>query len=234
MSASMSNPLENAVLLLLLNNDNIANLGDATGVRGSTTAGSVYVALHTADVAEGSAQNSNEATYTGYGRVAVARSASGWTVTGKTGVNAADVTFGQCTSGLPAPTVQVMSHWSVGFASSGASTVMWSGPIASDPHVFTATSADTLTVPGHALSVNDQVVAYPTQGSTLPTGLTEGTVYYVKTASGNDITLSATLGGSTLDLSAAGAGVILKASPLAVGNGITPKFDAGTINIVQD
>lgn len=43
---SASNAFESALLLLILNNTNIANLGDATGVRGSAAAGSVYVAPH--------------------------------------------------------------------------------------------------------------------------------------------------------------------------------------------
>jgi len=124
---SASNAFESALLLLLLNNTNIANLGDATGVRGSTVAGSVYVALHTADPGEAGDQTTSEATYTGYARVAVARSAAGWSITGTAPTQAANVgavTFGACTAGT-----NTITHFSIGFAASGASIILASGPL---------------------------------------------------------------------------------------------------------
>lgn len=124
---SASNTFEAAILNLLLNNTNIANLGDATGVRGSTTAGSTFVALHTADPGEAGDQTTSEATYTGYARVAVARSGSAWTVSGTaptTAANAAAVNFAACTAGS-----NTITHFSVGFATSGASTIIVSGAL---------------------------------------------------------------------------------------------------------
>lgn len=79
---SMSNASETALLNLLFNNTDWANVGDAAGLQNSATAGSFYVALHTGDPGEAGTQATNEATYTGYARVAVARSGAGWTVTG--------------------------------------------------------------------------------------------------------------------------------------------------------
>lgn len=67
-------------LNLLFNNTNAANIGDATGLRGSSTAGNLYISLHTSDPGATGDQTTNEATYTSYARVAVVRSASGWTV----------------------------------------------------------------------------------------------------------------------------------------------------------
>src|SRR5688572_20903714 len=96
---SKSNSLENSWLLLLLNNTNIANVGDATGLRGSSTAGSLYVSLHTSDPGEAGDQTTNEATYTSYARVAVARSAGGWTISGNAASNTAAITFPACTGG---------------------------------------------------------------------------------------------------------------------------------------
>lgn len=121
---SKSNALENALLLLILNNTNIADIGDATGLRGSSAEGSVYVALHLADPAEGGAQNANELSYTGYGRVAVARSALGWTVTGNSAVNAAEIAFGECTAGS-----ETATHFSIGVASSGATVILYKGAL---------------------------------------------------------------------------------------------------------
>ena len=124
---SASNTFESDVLLLLLNNTNISNLGDATGVRGSTTAGSVFVALHTADPGETGTQATSEATYTGYARVAVARSSGGWTISGTAptqAANAAAVTFGACTAGS-----NTITHFSIGDTSSGATKILLSGAL---------------------------------------------------------------------------------------------------------
>ena len=74
---SLSNASENDLLLLYFNNTNVANMGDATGVRGSTVAGSLFVSLHTADPGETGTQSTSETSYTGYARVAVARSGAG-------------------------------------------------------------------------------------------------------------------------------------------------------------
>lgn len=125
---SASNSFENSLLLLLLNNSNIANLGDATGVRGSTVAGSVFVALHTADPGEAGDQTTSEATYTGYARVAVARSGAGWTVSGTAptqAANAAIVTFGLCTAGSNS-----LTHFSIGRDTSGVGQIIVSGALA--------------------------------------------------------------------------------------------------------
>lgn len=65
---------------LLLNNQPIPNVGDATGLRGSATAGNLYLALHTAEPYTGDAQNSNEAAYSGYARVPVPRGSSEWSL----------------------------------------------------------------------------------------------------------------------------------------------------------
>ena len=124
---SASNAFENSLLLLIFNNTNIANVGDATGLRGSSTAGSLYVALHTSDPGEAGDQTTNEATYGSYARVAVARSGAGWTVSGTAPTqvaNAAAVTFPQATSGT-----NTITHFSIGVASSGASVIIDSGAL---------------------------------------------------------------------------------------------------------
>lgn len=88
---------ENAVLNLLFCNQNIANLGDATGVRGSATAGSLWIALFTTAPTDSSA--GVETTYTNYARAAVARTTGAWTLSGTnptTVSNAAEVVFPTC------------------------------------------------------------------------------------------------------------------------------------------
>lgn len=121
---SKSNSLETAWLTLLFNNTNIANVGDATGLRGSSTAGSLYVSLHTADPGEAGSQTTNETTYTSYARVAVARSGSGWTVTGNSVSPAATISFPACTGGTA-----TITHVGIGTDSSGAGVLLYKGAL---------------------------------------------------------------------------------------------------------
>lgn len=121
---SKSNSWENGLLLLLFNNTNFANVGDATGLRGSTTAGSLYVSLHTADPGETGDQTTSETTYTSYARVAVARSGAGFTVSGNQVVPAAQISFPAGTGGSGTAT-----HFGVGTASTGAGVLLYSGTI---------------------------------------------------------------------------------------------------------
>jgi hypothetical protein len=213
------------LLLHVFNNSAIAGIGDAGGLQPSAAAGSLYVSLHTGDPGAGGNQTTNEATYTGYGRVGVARAAGGWTVAANQASNTGVVTFGACTAGS-----NTITHFGVGDASGGAGLLMYSGPLITTYYDFTAkASTDVITAPGHALSVNDTVEVISMPNGTLPNGASAGTVYYVKTAAGNDITLSATLGGATLDLTTDGAGAIGKINTLAVSPGITPQFAAAAL-----
>lgn len=84
----------------------------------------IYLALHTADPTEAGSQTSNEANYTSYARVAVVRSAVGWTVSDATVQNAALVQFPQCTGGS-----NVVTHVSLGTVSSGAGQIIASGAL---------------------------------------------------------------------------------------------------------
>lgn len=121
---SKPNAFETALLNLVFANQNIANIGDATGLRGSTTAGSLYVSLHTADPGEAGDQSTNEISYTGYSRVAVSRS-GGFTVSGNQVNPAAAVNFGQMTGG----TGGTATHFGIGVASAGATLLLYKGAI---------------------------------------------------------------------------------------------------------
>lgn len=70
---SMTNAAETALLTLIFNNTDWANVGDAGGLQNSATAGSFYISLHTADPGETGSQTTSETAYTNYARVAVAR-----------------------------------------------------------------------------------------------------------------------------------------------------------------
>lgn len=121
---SKTNSWETGLLQLVFENTNFANVGDATGLRGSSTAGSFYFSLHTADPGEAGDQTTNEIAYTSYARVAVARSSSGWTVTNDAVAVDANVTFPAGTGGSGTAT-----HWGLGTASSGAGVLLYKGTI---------------------------------------------------------------------------------------------------------
>lgn len=121
---SASNAFETSLLTLIFNNSNIANIGDATGLRGSSTAGVFYVSLHTADPGEAGNQTTSEATFTSYARVSVARSGAGWTVSGNQVSNAAAITFPACTGGS-----NTITHFGIGTDSSGTGNLLFSGAL---------------------------------------------------------------------------------------------------------
>lgn len=121
---SKGNTFENDLLLLIFNNTNAANIGDATGLRGATTPGSLYVALHTADPGEAGSQTTSECAYTSYARVAVARSSGGWTVTANSVSPVATISFPACTGGT-----ETATFWSIGTSVSGAGKLLYSGAI---------------------------------------------------------------------------------------------------------
>src|SRR6476646_1542351 len=96
---SATNVFETGILALTFQNANYANVGDATGIRGSTVAGVFYVSLHTANPNETGTQSTTEAAYGSYARQSVARSSGGWTVASGVASNAAAINFPAATSG---------------------------------------------------------------------------------------------------------------------------------------
>ena len=117
--------LENGILEHILNNADIANIGDATGLRGSSTDGNLYLSLHTSSPGDAGNQTTNEIGYTSYARVAVARSGSVWTVTDNSAVLASPpAVFPAGTGGSGTAT-----HFGLGTASSGAGVLLYHGAI---------------------------------------------------------------------------------------------------------
>lgn len=121
---SATNNFEDKILSLYLTNTDAANIGDATGLRGSSTAGVIYVSLHTANPNETGTQTTSEAAYTSYARVSVARSTAGWTVTSGVGDNDAAISFPAATGGSETET-----HFGLGSSSSGAGSLDFWGAL---------------------------------------------------------------------------------------------------------
>lgn len=119
---SKGNTFENDLLKLIFNATGIANLADNAA---SSPLGNLYVSLHTADPDEGGSQSSNEISYTGYARVAVARTAGGWTVTGASVSPLADIVFGTMTAGAGG----TVTHFGVGTDAVGSGKLLYSGTV---------------------------------------------------------------------------------------------------------
>jgi hypothetical protein len=121
---SKTNDWENDLLLLVFQNTNAANIGDATGLRGSSTAGNLFISLHTSDPGEAGNQSTNEIAYTGYARVQLARTSGNFTVTANAVAFAANVDFPAGTGGSGTAT-----HFGIGVASSGATKLLYKGAL---------------------------------------------------------------------------------------------------------
>jgi hypothetical protein len=119
---SATDVFENGLLSLIFENANYANVGDATGLRGSSTAGVFYISLHTADPGETGDQTTSESAYTNYARVSVARSTAGWSVASGVADNDAAITFAAC--GVTGSTI---THVGVGSDTSGAGNRFMNG-----------------------------------------------------------------------------------------------------------
>ncbi len=120
MSGGKGTTYENDCLKLLYNAVGIANIADNAASSPNTN---LYLSLHTADPRSGN-QTTSEAAYTSYARVAVARTSSGFTVSGNSVVLAALAVFPTATGGSETET-----WFAVGKASSGAGEIYHAGPI---------------------------------------------------------------------------------------------------------
>lgn len=113
---------DNDFLKLIFNATAIANLADNAA---SSPATNLYVSLHTADPTSSGDQTTSEAAYTGYARVAVARTTGGWTVTSNSVSPVANIDFGECTASAGS----ALAYFCVGTASSGAGKILYTGAI---------------------------------------------------------------------------------------------------------
>lgn len=125
-----STTFSNDLLKLIYNATAIASLADNAA---SSPLTNIYVALHTADPGAGGTQSTNEVSYTGYARQAVARTTGGWTVTSNSCSPVANIVFPQSSSGTPTAT-----HFSTGVASSGATKIHHSGTVT--PNIVVSTT----------------------------------------------------------------------------------------------
>jgi len=116
---SKGDTFENDFLKLIFNAVTIDDLAEDDTTSPATI---LSVALHTGDPGEAGTQLTSEATYTGYTRINVARTAGGWTVTGGSVSPAANIVFPQATAGS-----ETLTHFSVG--TGVANKLLYSGTL---------------------------------------------------------------------------------------------------------
>lgn len=118
----------NSILALIFNATAFADIAENDA---SSPLTSLYLSLHTGDPGVGGSQTTNEANYTGYARLAVVRTTSGWTVPSAGATeNAALAQFDPCTGGT-----NTISHIAIGTASSGTGRVLYAGALSANRSV---------------------------------------------------------------------------------------------------
>lgn len=121
--AGKTDVFSNDLLKLIFHGTPIANIADNAS---ASPLASLYISLHTADPTDtpASGQTTGETSYTGYSRVALARSSGAWTITGKVANPTANIDFGECTGG-----VQTVTHFCIGTAQTGAGKILYVGTL---------------------------------------------------------------------------------------------------------
>jgi len=217
-------------LNLYFMNVDIANVGDAAGLQNSVAAGNLYLSLHTAYPGETGVQNTSECAYTSYVRKSVARTAAEWTLATETITNDNSIAFAACTGSS-----ETAYFVGIGRQSAGATELDYICPMGVELGEGTAKTTDTITIPGlSGVSVDDRIAFFVLPKIAIPTGITAGTIYWVKTVSSDDITVSTTQGGGALDITAVGSVLAYKMIGLAISNGITPTISAGQLAIREE
>ncbi len=151
----------------------------------------------------------------------------------------------KATAWSPAASSKVQLSGSIVFDVPAGTTVAWLGyqsaasagtyrgcmPLGGAPKEFTVDPAtDTFRCEGHGYADGQTVVFF---GGSCPTGLTEGSVYYVRDAATDTFKVSATNGGSAIDITGVGDVdvVVSKITPETFGAAGTYTLTAGSLEL---
>lgn len=158
-----------------------------------------HIGCHTVtDPGTGTNANSGEATGGSYARVAVTWGAA---------ASAQKANTGALTIEVPAGSYAFLTFWNHATADSGNyrgyapinGTVKGFGTVDS-----AGVTADAIQSAAHGLVDGDRVMVFNVFAESLPTGLTEGVIYYVVTSATDTFELSTTLGGGSAAITAQG------------------------------
>lgn len=137
MAGEKGSTFASQLLGLIFNGTTIPNLAiNAT----SSPFTVLYCSLHTADPTATGNQTSSEVTYTSYTRLSVARTSSGFTITGASVSPTANLIWATPTGAAG----QTAAFWAVGTSVSGVGQILYAGPF-SPSQVITVGLPPTLT-----------------------------------------------------------------------------------------
>lgn len=119
----MTDAMITALMELIFQNENMAGIGDATGLRGSVADGNFYFSLYSKNPRN---YPEDELDYTGYARQPLSRDTSGFSVSGTTASNQSLIQFPNNTG----EDTQTATYFGIHTASSGGS-LFASAPLAS-------------------------------------------------------------------------------------------------------
>lgn len=220
---------KSALAKLIFQNTGAANIGDATGLPAAATAGNFYFGLHSAWPGLAGSQSTSELSYSGYARQAAARSSGGFTESSGVVTLTAALTFPTAGAGASGTAL----FWSMGSASSGTGNLFRSGGLGGIPVPCTmvassdvVTSAD-LVAQSTGLTNGDSVCFW-SNGGTVPSGLTEGTRYYVISVSGNTFSVSTSVGGAAVNITADGSCYVQRLTPVTIAENVQPVLSTST------
>ena len=192
------------------------------------TAQAVYVGLLSAAPVEGG--GGTELSGNGYARVAT--TGPDWNAYASDQLtNANALAFPQATANWTDSVAVGLFENPIG--SSPDMLLAWDYLGAHDWQPFIGETDDTIRCPGHGFSADHRVAVTAEFGGTLPTGLAEGTLYYVLSANlaTDTFTISATSGGAAVNITAIGSGMLRRVEPKTIQNNDTASFAAGDLAI---
>lgn len=208
-----------------------AQINEVLGGTAFSAPATVYMALFSASPSDGVA--GTELSGSAYARVAITNNTTNFPA-GNPKSNGTAITFPQAT----ADWLRAYS-WALSDASTAGNTLYW-GPLAQNIKNCnvdaTDVTNDTITSPAHGFVDNDIVRIFKHQGGTLPTGISEDTRYFVVSSATDTFKVSATQGGSAINITAVGSGFLevgLDKSVLITSSG-QASFAAGELVITED
>lgn len=222
------NAIVNAELNHVFRNAAIPNVGDAAGLQPSAAAGNVSVNLHTAWPGQGGTAETSVSAYANYAAVNVSRTAGFSAAANGAIVAAAAVEFPEAGAGA----AETLCFWSV---SGVGGAILRMGALGGAPASCTAKAGtDLVSSPGLAAAAppianGDRVVFWALPGGSVPTGLTEGVVYFARDVAGADFKVAATLGGAAVDITADGGCLVQRVVAIQVSEGVKPTIPALTM-----
>lgn len=187
-----------------------------------------FVALFTDIVND--AGTGTEVTGGAYARIIVNQDgATGtfWADNGSSMDNTGDITFPQASAAWGRiKSVGIMDALTTG-------NLLFRGVLGSAPKVFVGTAVDDrINSPAHGRVVDDLIVFMVLEGGAgLPTGIVEGTEYFLINPTTDDFQISTSQGGGAVNLTTDGNGILFLSSQKQVDLNDTFKFASGDLDI---